>query len=73
MIKVLEEMNKHLEILSHFLWSRGMENTHPCMVETMKIVDLVEAMGIMKSPYTEVKWRSIDPMMEDRFIIIQSR
>jgi len=52
MITVLEELSKHQGILSQFLR------------EIMKLVDLMEAMGIMKNLYTKVKWSSIAPMRE---------
>jgi hypothetical protein len=45
-----------------------MAKTHPCLGEAMKLVDLVEAMEIMRNPYIEVRWRSIDPIMEGQVI-----
>ena len=49
-----------------------MAKTHPCLVEIMKLVDLMEEMGIMKNLYTKVKWKSITPIREIEFFPIHS-
>jgi hypothetical protein len=65
MIIVLEELTKHEGILSQFLMEQRHGKDPPLYVKTMRLVDLMEAKGIMKNPYIEVKCRSIAPMMED--------
>jgi hypothetical protein len=49
-----------------------MAKTRPYLGETMKLVDLVEAMEIMRNPYIEVRWRIIDPIMEGQVHLTQS-